>query len=315
MEALMHQPEQLARLCEDANNGAGLGALEPGLQALIPGSEVKRVLTRGNWYRLGGVVNAGYERVTDNIAHWAERESGGDVDELIYRYMDKGYFATRYAGKTHYFTIPGGDAAGDFTQLEIEELQEVLDRPLIDRDWFPDSLEEFLDPLDYPRLEPEAIGRPRFVFRRITPVASLLDDVQRMNRTSGKLERLFQDWDESSATEGEHFCRHWVLALRQYMDSDGVCRFTARPVSTFAGELPALPAGESLQGVELARAIHDYDRRIGYPFAWYFTMLCRKADNYTLAEAVLRDLMGAYDYLPARDLRVLRRWVERPCGV
>jgi len=44
-------------------------------------------------------------------------------------------------------------------------------------------------------------------------------------------------------------------------------------------------------------------------------MLSSHSENYTLAEAVLRDQMGAYDYLPAKDLKVLRQWEERPYGV
>ena len=68
-------------------------------------------------------------------------------------------------------------------------------------------------------------------------------------------------------------------------------------------------------GSELANRIHGYDRSVGYPFAWYFNMLGNKAENYTVADAVLKDLMGAYDYLPARDLKVLRQWEERPYGI
>jgi hypothetical protein len=44
-------------------------------------------------------------------------------------------------------------------------------------------------------------------------------------------------------------------------------------------------------------------------------MLGSKAENFAVAEAVLRDQMGAYDYLPAKDLKVLRSWEERPYGV
>jgi hypothetical protein len=33
-----------------------------------------------------------------------------------------------------------------------------------------------------------------------------------------------------------------------------------------------------------------------------------------LAEALHADLMGAYEYLPARDLKVLRDWHARPSG-
>jgi hypothetical protein len=34
-----------------------------------------------------------------------------------------------------------------------------------------------------------------------------------------------------------------------------------------------------------------------------------------LADAVLADLMGAYDYLPARDLKVLPQWEQSPYAV
>lgn len=315
MEMLSAKPVQLAQLCSATDAEAGIDVLADNLRTAMPEADIRRVLTRCGWHRLGGVVDAAYRPVTDNIAQWAERESGGDVDELVCRYLDSGYFATHLAGKTHYFTFPCGDRAEDFVQLEIEELQEVLDRPLVDRDWIPDSLEDFLDPLDYPRLEPEPVGKPYYHLRRITPIAEHLEDASGTNREISNLQRFATDWSESSAAEGAHFCRHWVLALRQYMDSDGECCFTARPVSTFCGDLPVLPPGTSLRGAELARAIHAYDRSLGYPFAWYFIMLSRKAVNFTLAEAVLRDQMGAYDYLPARDLKVLRQWEARPYGV
>jgi hypothetical protein len=314
MDDLVSLPERLAQLCSRTAAGPGLDNLQSQMQCLMPDLSFDWVLTRGHWHRLGGVVDARYRPVSDNIVRWAERESAGDVDQLIARYEGKGYFATHLAGKTHFFTATCGPRAEDFLQLEIEELQQVLDRPLIAKDWFPESLEEFLDPLDYPRLEPEPIGKPYYQFRRLTPIADLLSESPR-NRALADLKRFFEDWDRSSACEGEHFSRHWILAQREFMDSDGECRRVARPVSTFADELPELPPGESLHGSKLANAIHGYDRHLGYPFAWYFIMLSSKSANYGLAEAVLRDQLGAYDYLPARDLKVLRQWEERPYGV
>jgi hypothetical protein len=79
-----------------------------------------------------------------------------------------------------------------------------------------------------------------------------------------------------------------------------------------AGRVPPiaadLPHGEGTYGAALANAIHAYDRQLGYPYAWYFMMQGQKAGNYAVAAAVLADPMGAYEYLPARDLRVLRVW-------
>jgi hypothetical protein len=315
MGVQLPKPEDLATICANLSVDDGIDALTARINELIPGLNFDCVVTRGNWHRLGGVVDADYRPVSSNIVHWAEQTSGGDVDELIVNYLDAGYFATRLAGKTHYLTASCGDAPDAFIQLEIEELQEVLDRPLIERDWFPDSLEEFLDPLDYPRLPPEPIARPYWQFRRITPVSKLLGEAQKENQALYNLRRFFSDWSASSAQDGEAFCRHWVLALREYLDSDGEYRLSAKPFSTYQGTLSPLPAGDRLHGVGLANAIHGYDRQVGYPFAWYFHMLGSKAENYSLAEAVLRDQMGAYDYLPARDLKVLREWEKRPYGV
>ncbi len=315
MGVQMPKPEDLATLCGSLAVEQGMDALTARINELMPDLRFEPVLTRGNWHRLGGVVDADHRPLSGNIAQWAQQESGGDVDELVARYADAGYFATRLAGRTHYLSAVSAEAPEAFVQLEIEELQEVLDRPLIKPDWFPDSLEEFLDPLDCQRLAPEPVSKAYWQFRRITPVARLLSEPQKETQAIINLRRFFSDWAASSAQESEPFCRHWVLALREYLDSDGECRVNAKPFSTYLGKLAPLPAAEGLHGASLANAIHGYDRQVGYPFAWFFNMLASKAENYSLAQAVLRDQMGAYDYLPVRDLKVLREWEKRPYGV
>jgi len=315
MEDLIAEPLQLAQLCAQISPDADMTALQKAINGLRSNLDFKWVMTRGGWHRLGGVVDGDYQTVSNNIVQWAETESGGDIDELVAAYQGKGYFATKLAGKSHYFTMVTGEGPESFVQLEIEELQEVIDRPLLEHDWFPDSMEEFLDPLDYPRLEPEPVGKPFFLFRRITPIDKLISETSEKNRVICNMCRFFEDWRNSSAAEGEPFCRHWVLELRQYMDADGEQRNSAKPVSTFAGELPDLPPGEDLLGAELANAIHNYDRQLGFSFAWYFMLLSSKASNYSLAEAVLRDQKDAYDYLPPKDIKVLYHWEEMPYGV
>lgn len=315
MNDLISDMEQLAQFCAQADAKAGPKALVPELGKLLPELEFDHVLTRGGWHRLGGVVDADRKLVAEHIDKWAEHEADGDIDELTAKHMDSGYFATRLAGKTHYFTAPVGESAEDFVQLEIEELQAVLDRPLFEADWYPDSLEDFIDPLDRERLDPDPVGEPSYLFRRITPIAKMLSEAPRGNQALHNLHRFFEDWRHSSAGDGTPCCRHWALALSEYMDSDGERRLTAKPVATFVEDMPELPPGDELQGVELANTLHRYDRHMGYAFAWYFNMLASKASNFALAEAVLRDQMEAYDYLPAKDLKVLRAWEERPYGV
>jgi hypothetical protein len=315
MEIELAKPERLALLCSEFTDTDKLDKLSDEISTLMPGLNYSHVATRGNWHRLGGVVDAQYQTISSNIAQWAEQVSGGDVDQLLVEYADRGYFATRLAGKTHYFSAPSGESPEAFIQLEIEELQEVLDRPLVEKEWFPESIEEFLDPLDFPRLAAEPMGQAYFQFRRITPVQRLLSEAPRENQALLNLKRFFLDWSHSSANEFGHFSKHWALALREYIDSDGECRLSAKPFSTYAGSLDSLAAADGLHGAELANLIHGYDRRIGYPFAWYFNMLGNKSENLAVAEAVLRDQMGAYDYIPAKDLKVLRAWEERPYGI
>ncbi|MCG7955454.1 MAG: hypothetical protein JAY91_08010, partial [Candidatus Thiodiazotropha endolucinida] len=206
MNAPIAKPESIASLCLSFDFSAGFEQLTEKINLLMPELQFAHVVTRGNWYRLGGVVDGDYNPISQNIAQWAEENSGGDVDNLIADYIDCGYFATRLAGKTHYFTAPCGEGPEQFIQLEIEELQEVLDRPLVDGDWFPESLEEFLDPLDYPRLEPEPIGEAYLQFRRITPIESLLKESSGRNRSMQSLSRFFNDWYESSAGIQSQFC-------------------------------------------------------------------------------------------------------------
>ncbi|MGV6818618.1 MAG: hypothetical protein ACWA44_15290 [Thiotrichales bacterium] len=307
--------DALVVCCNTADPNKGTNALAASVNELNPDIKFNHVLTRGNWYRLGGVVDRDYNRISDNITVWAEEESDGDPDNLIGKYMDAGYFATRISGKTHYLTAVTGQDPEDFLQLEVEELQEVISRPLVDPDWFPESIEEFVDPLDFPTLEPEAVNKPVFVLRRITPIDEFLHENAPESRSVSNLKRFLRDWGASSAAEAGAFCNHWVLAMREFQNTEGECKKTARPLSTYALDMPDLPPGETLKGAELAHAIHTFDHQIGYPFAWFFMMLTHKSENFTLAEAVLRDQMGAYDYLPKKDLKLLRAWEQRPYAV
>jgi hypothetical protein len=287
------------------------GSLAEMVQGLLPDLEVRHVLTRGGWHRLGGVVDLDGQRIAQHIGEWAQIESGGDIDELLHKLSDRRLFATRLNGHTHYLVAPTGKSPEAFIQIEIEEIQEVLDRCISDPDWFPDSIAEFVDPLDFPRLEPEPVGEPRLLFRRLVRVPDLLAS----GDAGPRLRRFLADWGRSSAGESDPLCAHWVLSIREYQDRDGEDRLSAKPVPAVHDAVPALPSGEVARGPQLANQIHGFDRALGYPFAWYFHMLTNPKVSHRLAEAVHADLMGAYAYLPARDLKVLRDWYADPYGV
>lgn len=310
-------PETLTRICGEIQPGQdqpdqGPARLLQAIRRSMPDYRINHVLTRGGWHRLGGLVDASHRRIAGNILQWLEQTCDGDLDATLETYQDAGYLITRLAGRTHFFTAARSEAPQDFIQIEIEELQERTERALVEPDLLPDNLEEFLDPLDYTPVEPTEIGVPLYQFRRITRIAELLAAAE-AGRQSENLRRFLSDWNNSSAAE-HRFCDHWVLALREYRDQDGQHRYTARPVSVHEQRQPAWP-DIPLRGVELANALHMYDRHLGYPFAWYFMMLANSAANYSLAQAVLADQHESYNYLAARDLRVLLEWEKRPYGV
>jgi hypothetical protein len=302
---------RLGGLCDSLPAPFDPVSLAARVQELQPELEIRHVLSRGGWHRPGGVVDLDGFRVAHHIAEWAQAESGGDIDELLFKLSEQRLFATRVNGRTHYLVAPCGPAPEDFIQIEVEEVQEVLDRCITDPDWFPESIAEFVDPLDFPRLEPEPVGEPRFLFRRLLRVPQLLTS----GEAGPRLRRFLADWGRSSAGDADPLCHHWVLSIREHQDRYGESRLSAKPVPTVQDGVPSLPSGEVARGSLLANQIHGFDRTLGYPFAWYFHMLTNPKVSHRLAEAVHADLMGAYAYLPARDLKVLRDWYADPYGV
>lgn len=293
----------------------GHDALLASLDQAFPGLHFSCVLSRGGWYRVGGVVTRDGKRVSDNLAAWAERESGGVIAALLEKYAAAGYCATRLNGRTHYLVAPNGTGPADFIQLEVEEVQEVIDRNVVDPSWMPDTLEEFIDPVDAPRLESTPIGGPRNLFRRITPMAAYLEKLASKSEAILPLQRFIRDWALSSAGEAGALCEKWVFNLREYTDGYGEPMLQVRPISTYQGDLAELDPDASVRGASLANLIHDFDRAVGYPMAWYFYLLTRKKVSPRIAEAIHNDLMGAYAYLPARDLKVLNAWIDAPYTV
>lgn len=303
---------RVAEACNRTPTPEGPEEVLAAIQAGVPELSLRYALERSGWHRLGGVLDADYRRIARHIGAWAEAESEGDLELLLDKCADIHGFVTRLEGRTHYLVASTGDRAQDFIQIEIEQLQEVLERPLWDPDWMPDDLEEFIDPMGFPHLEPEPVGAPCLVFRRLLRVADFV-----ASEDAGKdIKRFLADWDRSSAAlDGGRFCDHWCLGVREYRDTQGDGHLRAKPVPVGMAEVAELPDEVVDRGATLANLIHGFDRRTGYPFAWFFHMLTHRRVSYGLAEAVHADLMGAFDYLPARDLAVLRDWYNAPYSV
>ena len=101
---------------------AGLAReLSAALSPLAPELAFRDVLTRGGWFRLGGVIDAAGQHVAEDMTRWGEDElakCGDDLYALYDRYAGQGFRATRLIGRTHYLVAATGAPAADFLQEE-----------------------------------------------------------------------------------------------------------------------------------------------------------------------------------------------------
>ena len=156
----------------------------------------------------------------------------------------------------------------------IDEYKRLSDQGMIPvkigGEGYPETLEEFVEPDDFPRLNPVETIKRYYLFRRVTDIQ---DFIERMNKDSEfelPIQRWFKDWQRSSAAEKTLFCQQWVLALREYTDGYGEPRMEVKPMFTYGGAIDELDPDNTTRGSVLANAIHELDRQLGYPMAWYF---------------------------------------------
>lgn len=306
--------QQLARVCAEAPVRPHHAGLLAAVQRVCPDLAFRQALTRGGWYRLGGVIGATGARLSAHLQGWAE-QAWQACGEDPYRFADafggQGLLATRIAGRTHYFVSPYGRRAGEFFQLEVEELQEVADRRLFDPDEPPADLQELVDPAHRLRVDPQPVARPRYALRRYTDIQAFVERIRAQSPAKAAVVRFIEEWEASSAGAAAHFSDEWVLALGEHLDRYKQPHPSAKPVPAPRKRAGPLEARDS-RGAELAAALHIYDRHAGYPLAWYFRMVSNDGVAREVAARVAQDLACGFDYLPRRDAAILAQWVEAP---
>lgn len=283
-----------------------------------PGCTFRNALNRGGWYRQGGVIQADGTRIADSLETWAKQELAdcdGDMGEFLERYADSELSVTRHSGRTHYFVAAYGPAPADFLQLEIEELQEVLDRKLIDADNAPDDLQELIEPIVPVVLEAQPVAAPRYRFRRLLDMRQTLARLPTSYGQIVPLTRFLVEWSHSSAATRGHFSDHWIVALREHQDRYRNPVISASLVSRRARELKPFHWNIELSGVELSAQLKAFDRAAGYPSAWYFHLVAGTYTPPKIAYAVMQDMDANYRYLADSEIGLLRGWVAAPYSV
>lgn len=277
------------------------------------GCTFRHALSRGGWYRPGGVLAADGQRLADSVEAWVKagmRACGDDFNELVECHAAAGLQVTRHTGRTHYFVAPYGPLPADFLQLEVEELQEVQDRALFDPDNLPQDMQELMEPIAPLELDAQAVGAPHYRFRR------LLDVRQAVARAGNAgLARLFTEWTHSSAAARRHFSDHWVIGLREHLDRYRNPVTSISLVSRRARELKPFQWNTELAGPGMLAQLQAFDRAAGYPAAWYFHLVASTLTPPAIAYALARDLEEGFSYLPETEAALIRSWVAAPYSV
>lgn len=312
--------QALAEACVQVPVAQGPSGLARELTRIAPQYAFHAVLARGGWYRLGGVVDARGQHVADDLERWAAAELACHADDmatLAAVHAGKDLRATRLTGKTHYWVARTGNGAADFIQLEIEELQEVACHALFPDDHAPASLEDLVDPRgprDNCPAHQAALGVPFYTLRRLTDIAAFLAGMRAQKPEPQPVHRFIEAWEASSASRATDFSNHWVVTVREHLDRYRQPIRGATPVAALNGAAPRFEGSYGARGLALAEALQRFDRQIGYPLAWFFHMLTTKSVPHAVATAVVEDCQGGFNYLPDRDVQLVRDWLHRPYG-
>lgn len=276
-----------------------------------PGCVFHYALNRGGWYRPGGVIAPDGTRLAASVEAWAGES---DIGDLLDSYGDSGLLVTRHTGRTHYFVASYGAAPADFLQLEVEELQEVLDRKLIDDAHPPEDLHDLIEPVLPALLEGEPVGAPYYRLSRLIDMRRSVARAMQVDAARTVLSRLFTEWTHSSAA-ASHFSAHWIVSLREHLDRYKNPVISVSPVSVHARELKSFQWNSELAGPDMSAQLQAFDRAAGYPAAWYFHLVIGTITPPKVAYAVARDLEEGYCYLPDSEIALIKGWVAAPYSV
>jgi len=305
----------IVETCAKVAVSSGPGALVKALSVALPEWKFRHAMSRGGWYRLGGVLDGNGQRISDNLERWVENaldERDGDFNQLIDDFADQTLYATRLVGQTHYLVASASDDTDGFLQLEIEDLQEMRVHQLFLNE--PGSLEELVDPRGGAD-KPQPVGLPFYNFRRIQHIGAFLKRMLEQKPEPAPIHRMLDDWGKCSAASTSPYYSHWVIATREHLDRYHQPVFRAQPIATLAGEPPEFDCPSDTSGLKLQTVLTHFDREAGYPMAWYFHMLTTKAVPHWVAQTVVEDSLAGFAYLPQRDVDVVRNWLHRPYAV
>lgn len=309
--------QQISELCKRLIPAKDDHTLLDKIQSMVPEEPVRLARTGDEWYRIGGVVDGNGNRISKDLIEWVERtflECGQNFQTLIDHALERQLIATRQIGRTLYFVIETGSRAEDFMLLEIDKIQEVADRLVINEACLPEDQEDLVDPLNPASIESYNLGHARYHYRRKTDIRLFMETLKQHHGAEHPVQRFIDDWNRSSAGKSI-FAKDWIIRPYQHTGRYGEQIINAEVININTQRLPHLEDLVGKHGNALNTLLNRFDRHVGYPFAWFFYMVKGKLVSPHNGEAVYKDLSGDFAYLPARDEAVLRAWIESPYNV
>lgn len=288
------------------------------LHKYLPACKFEYALDRGGWYRLGGVIAPDGTRIASDLEAWAEAElqnCDGDMDAFLDRHGEADLLATRLSGRSHYFVAAYGEEPCEFFQLEVEEVQEMLDRQLIDREQPPTDLPELVDPVSPRTVPAQVVTNAVYHFRRLTDMRQALSRLPSPFPGQSSMRRFIDDWKLGSVSKKGHFCDQWIIALREHHDRYRNPVLTASPLSRHQRKLKTFPWDVELRGVQLADQIQAFDRAAGATGAWYLHLVAGALTPRAIAFALGQDIEAGFNYLPDLEAKLLTKWLQSPYAV
>ncbi len=307
--------EALAKACDSIQPGSGTPSLLEAINSTLSGYEFHLSFTEKDWYRVGGIVTAEGQRVAENLEEWVEETANGDVMDLVAEYGDEGYCATAFSGKTHYLSAPTGDKSLDFLQIEVEEVQEVIERELFNPDTIPDTLEDIIDPLDFAEVEHRALSKPRYVFKKAICFSDIGSELTSEYSGDPRFKRFLQEWEQSSAGDNTEFYKHWAIAIQPLLRDVGEHRHEVKLFSPHADAIHAYDMSGMSKSGPIVQMLNSLDKEAGFPMAWYFLMLTKKFMSYAMVKSIREEISWSksdFAFLEDKDRQILEKWIEDP---
>ena len=280
------------------------------LEKTWPEVTIKHQLTRSGWYRPGGVLSFSGQELSKDLEAWLNQslEKVEDFAQLLVDLEIMQPRVTRYNGSTHFFTVRYGDHPLACWQLEIEELQEIMDRLLLNPDGpEPEDIADLLEPLQPATLDGQALGAPHY---RLGRLLHLRESVQEAVNAP-LIERFLQEWQEGPGRD-QVLTNFWFFQRHETLSRYAVPQLRMQPHAIKARHLKTLPWNLQADVLEMASQLRAFDKAAGYNGAWYFCMVAGNLVPRDLASRLIEDWQEGFRYISDLQAARIRGWLHQP---